>query len=78
MTEEPRRVVVIEPDPLGFRVHVELAPSDDLSRTYREKNDAWRYAQDLWTTLRAPLRDMTDGNVSRDVHPGPPKKICRN
>lgn len=75
MTREPQRFVVIEPDPLGFRVHVELKPGDDLTRTYREKNDAWAYARDLWTTLRAPLRDLTESNVARGEE-APRKKSC--
>ena len=69
MNDEPEPYrgpfVVLEPDPIGFRVSVDPAPAPNLTRTYREKHDAWAYARDLWTTMRAPLRDMTIGNVER-------------
>ena len=73
MCEEPEEpycgaFVVLAPDPLGYRVTLDpLPPGGDLTRTYREKCDAWRYASDLWTAGRLPLRDETQGNVAR--HP---------
>jgi hypothetical protein len=57
--------VVIEPDSLGYRVSVDPPNASHLPRSYREKHDAWAYARDLWTTMRAPLRDKTIGNVER-------------
>jgi hypothetical protein len=58
--------VILQPDPMGYRVSVEPSrDGENFARTYREKNDAWRYAQDLWTALRAPLRDLTEGNTGR-------------
>ncbi|QNP46061.1 hypothetical protein H9L14_01955 [Sphingomonas sediminicola] len=69
MSEEPEPYhgpfVVLAPDPLGYRVSVDPANDPDLIRTYRMKNDAWAYARDLWTTLRAPLRDLTESNTAR-------------
>lgn len=70
MFEEPEPYcgpfVILEPDPIGYRVRIDPPAGRDLSRTYRLKDDAWAYARDLWTTLRAPLRDLTDANVARD------------
>jgi hypothetical protein len=64
---EPYRgpFVVIEPDSLGYRVSVDPPNASHLPRSYREKHDAWAYARDLWTALRAPLRDLTDHNVAK-------------
>jgi hypothetical protein len=73
---EPYRgpFVVLQPDPLGYRVSIDPPIDDVHARTYREKHDAWGYARDLWTALKLPLRDLTDGNAARPVHPGPPRK----
>lgn len=69
MVEEPEPYcgpfVILAPDPLGYRVSVDQADGPDLARTYRLKNDAWAYARDLWTTMRAPLRDLTISNTAR-------------
>jgi hypothetical protein len=64
---EPYRgpFVVLSPDPIGYRVSIDPPPpGDDPTRTFRLKDDAWRYASDWWTALRCPLRDMTDHNVA--------------
>lgn len=58
--------VVLAPDPLGYRVTIE-PPGDEHTRTFREKNDAWRYAQDLWTAMRCPLRDESDFAIARHL-----------
>lgn len=57
--------VVLAHDPLGYRVSIDPPIDHDLTRTYREKDDAWAYARDLWTALHCPLRDLTDHNTAR-------------
>lgn len=75
IAEEPEYrgpFVVIEPDPIGYRVSIDPPPpGDDLTRTFREKSDAWRYASDWWSVLGCPLRDLTDSNVAREPQTGP-------
>jgi hypothetical protein len=73
---EPYRgpFVVIEPEPHGhYRVSIDPMTGLDLSRRFDGKNAAWSYARDLWSIFRLPLRDLTDGNVARDI----PKRSTR-
>lgn len=57
--------VVIEPIPVGYRVRLELPPGCDLSRACPSKDEAWLWAQCLWSTFKLPIRDFTNGMVAR-------------
>ena len=68
MEPEPYRgpFVVLAADPLGFRVSVEPPlRGDDYAQTFATKDAAWSAARDLWTSLHAPLRDLTNHNTVR-------------
>jgi hypothetical protein len=71
MCEEPEPYrgpfVVLEPDPLGYRVSVDPPVHLNMTRTYRTKDAAWGYARDLWTMLHCPFRDLTDHNTARNA-----------
>jgi hypothetical protein len=71
MCEEPPYsgpFVVIEPEPHGqYRVSIDPLAGLDLSRSFDGKDEAWHYAQDLWSIFKLPLRDLTDHNTARNA-----------
>lgn len=71
MIEEPQPYsgpfVVLEPDPIGYRVSIDKPLGLDLSRTFRTKDEGWHYARDLWSIFKLPLRDLTDHNTAREA-----------
>ncbi|MBW4330048.1 hypothetical protein KY084_04065 [Stakelama sp. CBK3Z-3] len=56
--------VVLRPVGLAYLVTVEppLADGADRSGTYSDKDSGWGAARALWTDLRLPFRDETEGH----------------
>jgi hypothetical protein len=64
-------LIVLAPVAGRFRVSIEPGTSArGLERVFPSKDEAWAFAQRLWTEFRLPLRDLSEGNLARMQHLG--------
>lgn len=61
----PGPFVTIRPDGVSYAVAIEPPPAtgDGDPRTYGSKHEAFGAARDLWTRLKLPCLDLTEGQV---------------
>jgi hypothetical protein len=60
-------IVTVEPVPTGYRVRLDVPPGCELSRACHSKDEAWSVASALWSALRLPVNDLTDGQHARNA-----------